>query len=56
MPKYFFHLATPGKLVIDNEGRELPELDAARQEAQDLAREIIADARREKTSTALRLT
>jgi hypothetical protein len=44
MAVYFFHLATPGKLVVDEEGRDLPGLEAATQEAVDSARDIIADA------------
>ena len=47
MAHYFFHLATPGKLIVDEEGRDLPGLDAARQEAVESARDIIADSLRD---------
>ena len=47
MPTYFFHLATPGELVIDDEGVELSGLDAAREIAIASAREIIADTQSE---------
>jgi hypothetical protein len=34
MPRYFFHLRSPsGRLLRDDEGVELPDLDAAAQEA-----------------------
>jgi hypothetical protein len=34
MPRYFFHLRSPSeKLIRDDEGVELPDLDAAAQEA-----------------------
>jgi hypothetical protein len=47
MPTFYFHLATPGHLIVDEEGRNLSGLDAARQEAIASAREIIEDSARE---------
>jgi hypothetical protein len=47
MPRFFFNLATPGQLVVDDEGVELPGLDAARKEAAECAREVIAEALKE---------
>jgi len=38
MPRYFFHLRTPtGRLIRDDEGVELPDLDAAAHEAAEAA-------------------
>ena len=47
MPTFFFHLATPDGLVPDDRGTELPNVDAARNEAIASARAIIADSLRE---------
>lgn len=47
MPRFFFHLATPGELMIDNEGIELADLEAAKElalaSAQDIAEETAAE-------------
>ncbi len=42
MPRYFFHLHN-GALSRDEEGRELPDLEAARQEAIKAARELMGE-------------
>jgi hypothetical protein len=47
MPTFYFHLATPGHLIVDEEGRNLSGLDAAREEAIESAREIIEGSARE---------
>jgi hypothetical protein len=47
MPMYFFHLATPGQLVVDDEGMELSGILEAQNEAEASAKNIIADAARE---------
>jgi hypothetical protein len=44
MPIYFFHLATPGQLIEDDEGMELANLDEARETAAESAKQLIADA------------
>ncbi|MGX4804856.1 DUF6894 family protein [Bradyrhizobium guangdongense] len=42
MPKYFFDLQDPSGRIVDDEGTELPSLDAARNEA----RQTIGEAAR----------
>jgi hypothetical protein len=42
MPRYFFHLHN-GTAACDEEGRELPDLNAARAEAITTAREMMRD-------------
>ncbi|MGX4805451.1 DUF6894 family protein [Bradyrhizobium guangdongense] len=42
MPKYFFDLQDPNGRIVDDEGTELPSLDAARNEA----RQTIGEAAR----------
>lgn len=46
MPRYFFHLYDDG-VTLDPEGRELPTVEAAREEAirtaREIAREEVAD-------------
>ena len=42
MPRYFISLVN-GEEVVDNEGRELPDLEAARRSALKAAGEIVAD-------------
>jgi uncharacterized protein DUF6894 len=44
MTRYFFHLRTDRQLAEDEEGLELPDLDAAREEANASAREMLAEA------------
>ena len=43
MPKYFFHIRDGEELITDDEGADLPDLEAARKEATLTAREIIAE-------------
>ena len=33
MPRYFFHIRRNGEVIEDGEGMEIPDLDAARDEA-----------------------
>jgi hypothetical protein len=42
MPRYFISLVN-GEEVVDDEGRELPDLEAARRSALKAAGEIVAD-------------
>jgi hypothetical protein len=44
VPRFFFHLRGPtGRLIPDEEGVELPDLDAARREAEEAARTFSED-------------
>ena len=43
MPHYFFHVRDGGDISRDQEGQELPDLDAARQEAVNASRELIGE-------------
>jgi hypothetical protein len=43
MPRFFFHVCNGTGFVEDEEGRELPDLGAARAEALKGARSIMAD-------------
>lgn len=43
MPRFYFHVCNGTGFVEDEEGRELPDLEAARQEAIKGARSIMAD-------------
>jgi hypothetical protein len=40
MPRYFFHVLDPG-YTVDEEGRELPDLEAARALALESARDLV---------------
>jgi hypothetical protein len=42
MPHFYLHLRDGDRLIEDQEGSELPDLDAARQQAMAGAREILA--------------
>lgn len=42
MPHFYFHLVTPEATVVDEDGRELPDLERAREEALAIARSLIA--------------
>jgi hypothetical protein len=42
MPRYYFHICNGTGFVEDEEGRELPDLDAARSVAIAAARDIMA--------------
>ena len=44
MPRYFFHQRTPRGLIEDPDGSDLPDLDAARDEALAAARDLWASA------------
>jgi hypothetical protein len=44
MPLFFFDVLQDGKLSVDTEGSELPDLDAAREEAVNTIAEMSADA------------
>ena len=44
MPRFFFHLRAPsGRLIMDEEGVELPDLDSAAREATEAARGFSED-------------
>lgn len=43
MPRYFFHVRDEDRLIEDQDGSELPDLEAARTEAAAAAREILAE-------------
>jgi hypothetical protein len=43
MPKYFFHVRNGDELMEDPEGMELPNVVAARVEATQAARDIVAE-------------
>jgi hypothetical protein len=47
MPMYFFHHQKAGQLITDDEGDDLPNLAAARDEAIQSARELTAHAARD---------
>ncbi len=41
---FYFHLREGGELLTDDEGQDLPDLSAARREAEQAARELLAEA------------
>ena len=43
MPRYYFHVREGGELSKDCEGQELPDAEAARDEAVSLVREILGE-------------
>lgn len=43
MPRYFFHIRQGDELFTDDEGEELADLNAVRNEAVESARELMAD-------------
>jgi hypothetical protein len=43
MPHYYFHLRTDGNLVRDEDGEDLQNLETARYEAIEAAREIMSE-------------
>jgi hypothetical protein len=43
MPRFYFHVCNGNGFVEDEEGQELPDLDAARESAVRSARSIMAD-------------
>jgi hypothetical protein len=42
MPRYFFHIRTGDAVIRDPDGSDLPNLDAARAEARQAARDLLA--------------
>jgi hypothetical protein len=46
MPKFYFHIRDDAGLIAGNEGMEFADLKAARKEAEESARELLADALR----------
>jgi hypothetical protein len=44
MPRYFFHILSGGETVEDEEGMDLPDMAAARQEAVASARDLALSA------------
>jgi len=42
--RFYFHLRAGDELLIDDEGADLPDLSAARREAAQAARELLAEA------------
>jgi hypothetical protein len=43
MPRYFFHVRDGAELSPDEEGQELPDLEAARHEAINTSREMLGE-------------
>jgi uncharacterized protein DUF6894 len=43
MPRYFFHVKYKAKTIRDEEGTDLHDLDAVREEAEESARQITRD-------------
>jgi hypothetical protein len=43
MPRFYFHMSSGEEFIEDPEGSDLPDLAAARAEAIDAARELMAD-------------
>lgn len=43
MPRYFFHVREGSSFHRDEEGQELPDVEAARQEAVNAAREMLGE-------------
>jgi hypothetical protein len=54
MQSYFFHLNYQRDYVIDPDGTELPDLEAAKSEALQIVRELAAEALRAKQTFTLR--
>jgi hypothetical protein len=48
MQRYFFHLNYSRDYIIDPDGSELPDLEAAKSEARQIARELAAEALKAK--------
>jgi hypothetical protein len=42
--RFYFHIRMGGELICDHEGQDLPDASAARREAENAARECLADA------------
>jgi len=43
MSRYFFHIKCKAKMIRDEEGMDLEDLDAVREEAQESARQVTSD-------------
>lgn len=43
MPSYFFHIHDSDEIILDEEGSVLPDVEAARAEAIQSARDILAE-------------
>jgi predicted N-acetyltransferase YhbS len=43
MPRYYFHIHRPEGTLEDDEGSDLPNIDAVREEAITAVREIVAE-------------
>ena len=43
MPRYYFHIRNGGNLTVDEEGRNFPDISAARKEIMAGVREMIAE-------------
>ncbi|WP_426531535.1 DUF6894 family protein [Bradyrhizobium sp. McL0615] len=54
MPRYYFDLCDDSGLYPDDEGLELPSIDAARQEAAHSLADMLRDAVRDGTGRAVR--
>jgi hypothetical protein len=52
MGRFYFHIRSGGQVIIDHEGSDLPDADAARREALASARQIVAEAIRYGTEDA----
>lgn len=44
MVRFYFHIKEDGRMVLDDEGVDLPDVDAAKREALQCAREMLGDA------------
>ncbi|MDB5474258.1 MAG: hypothetical protein JWP99_1561 [Devosia sp.] len=53
MPRYYFNYRTDSELIVDQDGRELPNLDAAEHNAAELGRAIIDQAASSGGNTGL---
>jgi len=42
MPRYFFHIREEEQVIVDDEGIDLPNLEAAREEAVAAARQLLS--------------
>ena len=56
MPLYFFHIRRNGDRVEDEEGVELPDLNAARSEASSSVRDLVGSGIPMDTSDAIEIT
>ncbi len=56
MPLYYLHIRTRGKLEVDPDGIEVPDLDAARAEARRVARELVVEVPDLRCDTVIEIT